>query len=277
MTPAEFEFLSGFIRARSGISLADDKIYLFQSRLVPVLSRHQFSDIAALVRSLRLSTSGPLADDVVDAMTTNETLFFRDRLPFDHFANRLLPGLLARPGRSGAIRIWSAAASTGQEAYSLAMLCAEARGALGGTRVEILGTDLSPAALARAESGRYTQFEVQRGLPIGMLAKYFTKDGDDWVISPTIRAMVKFRSFNLLDSFSPLGRFDLIFCRNVLIYFDIDVKRMIFAKLAEALPDDGALVLGSAETVIGITDQFTLHPELRGIYIKTRASQSGRR
>jgi len=271
VTPGEFEFLAGFLRRRSGISLTSDKTYLFQTRLVPVLSAHRLSSISDVIRALNASTSGPLHDDVVDAMTTNETLFFRDRTPFDLLKSHLLPKLVAARAKTGVIRIWSAAASTGQEAYSLAMLCTELRPMLGGMRIEIVGTDLCQSALARAEQGRYNQFEVQRGLPISLLAKYFTKEGDDWVLAPSIRAMVQFRRFNLLDPLRPLGRFDVVFCRNVLIYFDLETKRTILGKIAEAMADDGTLFLGAAETVLGITDRFAIQPDLHGAYIKTKA------
>ncbi len=274
MSPDEFAFLAEHIHRRAGISLTDDKVYLFQTRLEPVATRHALGSIQGLIAALKREPIGSLSDDVIDAMTTNETLWFRDRTPFDVLAKDILPQLVRARGKSSTIRIWSAAASTGQECYSLAILCEEARAALGGARIEIIGTDICRTALARAAQARYTQFEVQRGLPIALLAKYFTKQGDDWELSPTIRAMVRFQRFNLLDAYASLGRFDIILCRNVLIYFDVATKQTIFAKMADQMADDGFLILGSAETVIGITDRFAIVPDWRGVYAKTQKSST---
>ncbi len=274
MSPDEFAFLAEHLHRRAGISLSDDKVYLFQTRLEPVAARHALGSIQGLITALKRDPIGSLSDDVIDAMTTNETLWFRDRTPFDVLAKEILPQMVHTRGKLSTVRIWSAAASTGQECYSLAILCEEVRATLGGPRIEIIGTDICRTALARAEKARYTQFEVQRGLPIAHLAKYFTKQGDDWVLSPAIRAMVKFQRFNLLDDFASLGRFDIIFCRNVLIYFDVATKQAIFTKMADQLANDGFLVLGSAETVIGITDRFAIMPNWRGVYAKTQKSAS---
>ena len=199
-------------------------------------------------------------------MTTNETFFFRDKVPFDHFRDSIMPEILqARAGRKS-MRIWCAAGSTGQEPYSLAMCLKEMGAALAGWRVEILATDLSQEVLEKSKAGIYSQFEVQRGLPIQMLVKYFKQTGELWQINADIRAMVQHRQLNLLHDFSQLGVFDVIFCRNVLIYFDQDTKINIFSRLAKAIEPDGFLVLGAAETVVGLTDVFKPYPDRRGLY-----------
>jgi chemotaxis protein methyltransferase CheR len=210
--------------------------------------------------------SSTIIAQVVEAMTTNETFFFRDKVPFDHFRDAIMPEMLkARAGRKS-IRIWCAAGSTGQEPYSLAMSLKEMGAALAGWRVEIIATDLSTEVLEKSKSGVYSQFEVQRGLPIQLLVKYFKQNGEFWQINPDIRAMVQHRQLNLLHDFSGLGTFDVIFCRNVLIYFDQDTKINIFNRLCRIMEPDGFLVLGAAETVVGLTDTFKPYPDKRGLY-----------
>jgi chemotaxis protein methyltransferase CheR len=204
---------------------------------------------------------------VVEAMTTNETFFFRDKTPFDNFRFAVLPALLDARRISRVIRIWCAAASTGQEPYSLAMALKDLEGVLAGWRIEIVATDLCSEVLEKAQTGIYSQFEVQRGLPIALLIKHFAKIGDMWQIAPDIRAMVKFRQLNLLGDFSALGTFDLVFCRNVLIYFDQATKMGLLNRLGRATAADGYLVLGAAETVVGLTDSFRTVPDLRGLYV----------
>jgi chemotaxis protein methyltransferase CheR len=203
---------------------------------------------------------------VVEAMTTNETFFFRDKTPFDHFRDSVMPEILkARAGRRS-VRIWCAAGSTGQEPYSLAMCLKEMSAATSGWRLEIMATDLSQEVLEKSKAGIYSQFEVQRGLPIQMLVKYFKQTGELWQINAEIRAMVAHRQLNLLQDFSQLGVFDVIFCRNVLIYFDQETKVDIFRRLASVIEPDGFLALGAAETVVGLTDVFKPFPERRGLY-----------
>ena len=206
---------------------------------------------------------------VVEAMTTNESFFFRDKTPFEHFRLTIMPALLAarRPTRS--IRIWCAAAATGQEPYSLAMCLKEIEAEIAGWRIELLATDLSGEVLEKARSGLYTQFEVQRGLPIQLLIKHFSQSGELWQIAPEIRAMVRYRQLNLLADFTQLGTFDLIFCRNVLIYFDQETKTDVLNRLARVIAGDGYLVLGAAETVVGLTDRFKMVPDKRGLYAPT--------
>jgi chemotaxis protein methyltransferase CheR len=199
-------------------------------------------------------------------MTTNETFFFRDKVPFDHFRQSIMPEILKARAARKSIRIWCAAGSTGQEPYSLAMCLKEMEAQISGWRVEIIATDLSQEVLEKSKAGLYSQFEVQRGLPIQMLVKYFKQAGEFWQINSDLRAMVQHRQLNLLHDFSQLGTFDVIFCRNVLIYFDQETKINIFSRLCRAMEPDGFLVLGAAETVVGLTDVFKPCPEKRGLY-----------
>ncbi len=266
MTPEDFQFIAKTIKQRAGIILAENKLYLVVTRLAPLSRKHAFADTSELIRVLRNSPDSPLMDEVVDAMTTNETFFFRDKWPFETFSNDILPYVIKARGNNKTIRIWSAAASTGQEAYSLAMAINEKRDDLGGCRFEIVGTDISTESLNRAREGRYTQFEVQRGLPIPMLVKYFNKSNDFWFVNQELKSMVSFRTLNLLGDFHDLGKFDVVFCRNVMIYFDNPTKTEIFNRIRQQMRDDGVLLLGGAETIIGITDKFRIIPGIRGVY-----------
>jgi chemotaxis protein methyltransferase CheR len=209
---------------------------------------------------------------VIEAMTTNETFFFRDKIPFDLFRDVLLPRYMQARAATRRLRIWCAAASTGQEPYSLAMLLNEAATKLAGWQLEIVATDISTEVLERARAGLYSQFEVQRGLPIQLLLKYFTQVGDQWQISPHIRAMVDYRPLNLIKDFGHLGTFDIIYCRNVLIYFDGPTKTDVLKRLANAMVPDGTLLLGAAETVIGLSDALFPDPGHRGLYGKAARS-----
>ncbi|MCF4165184.1 protein-glutamate O-methyltransferase [Zavarzinia compransoris] len=265
MSPQDFQFLSDLLKAKSGLVLTSDKGYLVESRLLPIARKRGLGSLDGLIAALR-GRDMALTSEVVEAMTTNESFFFRDNTPFDTFKAHVLPHLLATRATSKRIRIWSAAASTGQEPYSLAMILAEQKAALAGWRVEILGTDISSEVLTRARAGLYTQFEVQRGLPIQLLVKYFKKEGEQWRIAPEIRAMVQYREFNLLDNFAALGRFDVVFCRNVLIYFDQPTKAKVLDRLAQGMADDGMLFLGAAETVLGLSNRFRPVKDRRGLY-----------
>jgi chemotaxis protein methyltransferase CheR len=265
VTPPDYEYLRKLLKDHSGLDLSADKQYLIESRLLPLARKTGLPGISELVQKMK-GGSAAIITQVVEAMTTNETFFFRDKVPFDHFRDSIMPEMLqARAGRKS-IRIWCAAGSTGQEPYSLAMCLKEMSAALGGWRVEIIATDLSQEVLEKSKAGIYSQFEVQRGLPIQMLVKYFKQIGDLWQVNADIRAMVQHRQLNLLHDFSQLGVFDVIFCRNVLIYFDQDTKINIFNRLAKAIEPDGFLVLGAAETVVGLTEVFKPHPERRGLY-----------
>jgi chemotaxis protein methyltransferase CheR len=265
VTPPDYEYLRKLLKDHSGLDLSADKQYLIESRLLPLARKSGLSGISDLVQKMKGGSASQVAQ-VVEAMTTNETFFFRDKVPFDHFRELIMPELLKARASRKTIRIWCAAGSTGQEPYSLAMCLKEMAAALAGWRVEILATDLSQEVLEKSRSGIYSQFEVQRGLPIQLLVKYFKQSGEFWQINADIRAMVQHRQLNLLHDFSQLGTFDVIFCRNVLIYFDQDTKINIFNRLARAMEPDGFLVLGAAETVVGLTETFKPYAERRGLY-----------
>jgi chemotaxis protein methyltransferase CheR len=265
VTPIEYEYLQKLLKERSGLVLSSDKQYLVESRLTPLARRSGLSGISEVVAKMKAGNASLIAS-VVEAMTTNETFFFRDKVPFDHFRDTIMPAMLAARKNRRSLRIWCAASSTGQEPYSLAMILKEMSAALSGWRVEILATDLSQEVLEKSKAGIFSQFEVQRGLPIQLLVKYFTQIGETWQIKPEIRAMIQFRQLNLLHDFSSLGTFDIIFCRNVLIYFNQETKTDIFNKLAKVIEPDGFLVLGAAETVVGLSTGFNPYPERRGLY-----------
>ena len=268
MTPVEYEYLRKVLKDHSGLDLSADKHYLIESRLLPLARKAGLPGISELVQKMK-GGSTALVTQVVEAMTTNETFFFRDKVPFDHFRDAIMKEILQERAGRKSVRIWSAAGSTGQEPYSLAMCLKEMGAALAGWRVEILATDLSQEVLEKSKAGIYSQFEVQRGLPIQMLVKYFKQNGELWQINPDIRGMVQHRQLNLLQDFSQLGKFDVIFCRNVLIYFDQETKTNIFGRLARALEPDGFLVLGAAETVVGLTEDFKPFADRRGLYRPT--------
>jgi chemotaxis protein methyltransferase CheR len=265
VTPSDYEYLRKLLKDHSGLDLSADKQYLIESRLLPLSRKCGVPGIGDLVQKMKGGSSLIIAQ-VVEAMTTNETFFFRDKVPFEHFRDTIMPEMLRARANRKSIRIWCAAGSTGQEPYSLAMSLKEMGAVLAGWRVEIIATDLSNEVLEKSKSGVYSQFEVQRGLPIQLLVKYFRQNGELWQISPELRAMVQHRQLNLLHDFSQLGAFDVIFCRNVLIYFDQDTKVNIFGRLAKTMEADGFLVLGAAETVVGLTDVFKPFPDKRGLY-----------
>jgi len=265
VTPQDFDYLRRLLKDRSGLVLAAEKQYLAESRLLPVARRHGLSSLTELIAKLK-TPSSLLAIEVVEAMTTNETFFFRDKIPFEQVRDVIMPELIAARAREKRIRIWCTAAASGQEPYSLAMIVKSMGAALAGFRVEILATDIAGEVLERGKAGLYSQFEVQRGLPIQLLVKYFTQTGGMWQIAPEIRAMVQFRPLNLLNDFKPLGTFDLVFCRNVLIYFDQETKTRVLERIARQMAEDGKLVLGAAETVVGLTDVLKPVPERRGLY-----------
>ena len=272
MSPEDFDYLRKLLKERSGLVLSAEKQYLAESRLLPVARKHGMATLTELIGKLKLPLSVTLAAEVVDAMTTNETFFFRDKLPFELFRSIVMPAIIEARAREKRIRIWCTAAATGQEPYSLAMALKGMGAQLAGYKVSILATDICAAVLEKAQAGIYSQFEVQRGLPIQLLVKYFAQVGEQWQIAPEIRAMVQFRPLNLLNDFSPLGHFDIVFCRNVLIYFDQPTKAEALTRIARQMPGDGFLVLGAAETVVGLTDSFKPVTEKRGLYAPTAAA-----
>ncbi|HLJ00358.1 MAG TPA: protein-glutamate O-methyltransferase CheR [Bradyrhizobium sp.] len=275
MTPSDYEYLRKLLKERSGLDLSADKQYLVESRLVPLARKVGLAGITDLVQKMKGGSSEALTAEVVEAMTTNETFFFRDKVPFDHLKDTMLPAILQARAARRTLRIWCAASSTGQEPYSIAMCLKELGAAIAGWRVEIVATDLSQGVLEKSKAGIFSQFEVQRGLPIQLLVKYFAQIGEMWQLNADIRSMVQHRQLNLLQDFSHLGTFDIIFCRNVLIYFDQDTKAGIFERLSKLIEADGFMVLGAAESVVGISDAFKPYPERRGLY-RPNAARAGK-
>jgi chemotaxis protein methyltransferase CheR len=274
MRISDFDLYKDLLKEKSGLTLTPDKSYLLDSRLTPVARKHGFATLENMTMALRGVPKPDLLKDVIEAMTTNETSFYRDSKPFDQFRDVVLPHILKTRSGAKRLRIWCAAASTGQEPYSLCMLLREHAQKLAGWTIEFVATDIDTTVLENAKKGEYSQFEVQRGLPIQMLMKYFEQKGDRWALKQDIKSMVQFKYFNLLEPMSSLGKFDIIFCRNVLIYFDRETKGKVLGNMAQLLPDDGFLFLGGAETVLGITDAFKPMENTRGIYIKPNSTVS---
>jgi chemotaxis protein methyltransferase CheR len=273
MNVNDFEFIAQLLYQRSGLVITQEKAYLLESRLNPVARKWDLEGIDALIAALRSKKDEKLTVDVTEAMTTNESFFFRDNRPFDQFKDIVLPHMLEARGSRKQLRIWSAACSSGQEPYNLAMILKEEAAKLAGWKIDIVATDLSTEILNKAKEGLYSQFEVQRGLPITLLMKYFAQEGEKWRISEDIRRMVTYKPFNLLENPSALGHFDVVFCRNVLIYFDQPTKIAVFERIARQVAGDGYLVLGAAETVVGLTDAFKPVPEKRGLYAPNPAAR----
>ncbi len=267
MKEEDFDLLAHLVKQRSGLVLTRDKAYLLESRLIPVARKFDLKDLDDLARAVRDKRDEKLATAITEAMTTNETFFFRDQKPFDQFRKIILPHMLKARAARKSLRVWSAAASTGQEAYSLAMILAEEAAKLQGWKVDIIGTDLSAEVIEKAKEGFYNQFEVQRGLPVTMLMKYFRQEGEKWQISEKIRSMVQYRAMNLLADWGGIGPFDVVFCRNVLIYFDPPTKSRMLERIAGLMPPDGVLFLGGAEAVLGLTSRFKNMEGEKGIYI----------
>ncbi len=274
MKPEDFEFLSKLLHDRSGLVISAEKSYLLESRLMPIARKREFKGLDELVAYLRHKEDN-LTVDVVEAMTINESFFFRDNKPFEQFRSVVLPNLIKTRGSKKSFRIWCAAASSGQEPYSLAMILKEEQSKLLGWRAEIIGTDLSKEILDKARMGIYSQFEVQRGLPIQMLLKYFHKREDQWEINPAVRSMVQFKELNLLHDMKALGQFDVVFCRNVLIYFDPPTKTKVLEAISHQMVDDGVLYLGGAETVLGVSDKFKSAAGQRGVYAVVKPHYHG--
>jgi chemotaxis protein methyltransferase CheR len=274
MQTEDFEILSSFLRRRSGLSVTQEKSRLAENRLKPIAIRRGFRDVGALVRALE-SPDDELGREVAEAMTTYDTSFFRDPALFRALRETIFPSLATARERSRKLRIWCAGCSTGEEPYSVAM-AADGSSQLADFKIGILATDVSLTAVERAAAGVFTQYEVMRGLPVRMLGKYFVKEGEDWRVARSIRDGVKFRVFNLLDSFESLGEFDIVFCRNVLIYFDQATKSQVLGKLARVLARDGYLVLGEAETLLGFGKSFAPIEGTRGLFVHARKAPGNR-
>lgn len=262
----DFDYYRDLLYKESGLAINSEKAYLLESRLTPVVKKMGLNDLTDLTGKLRAGDT--LArHNVVEAMTINETFFFRDTHPFDSLRDVILPTVMKHKPAGSTIRIWCAACSSGQEPYSIGIMLKENAAKFAGYQFEITATDLSEGILDVAKKGKYTQFEVQRGMPITLLVKYFTQDGADWYLKDDIKSMVKFEKFNLLDSMAKFGTIDVIFCRNVLIYFDPETKRKILDELHGRCAKHGFLLLGGAETVVAVTDKFKAMPNERGLYI----------
>jgi len=271
MKPDDHAFLAQLVRRRSGLTLPAHKTQLIEGRLAPVMRRFGFRELGALIQELRHGRD-TLARAVTEAMTTNESSFFRDRAAFEQFRDLVLPQLLADRAESKRLRIWCAACSAGQEPYSIAMLLDDNKLVAKGWSIDLIATDLSAEMVARAEEGVYSHFEVQRGLAIRRLVAHFTQDGGSWRIHENLRRMVTFRQFNLLDSYGWLDDLDVVFCRNVLIYFDKKTKAAVIEKISEMLAPDGALLLGHAETVSGLGTGFVPVDDAPSLFVKGKAA-----
>jgi chemotaxis protein methyltransferase CheR len=251
ITPMDFEQIADILYRKSGLKLSADKLYLLESRLTPLARRRNHSDLAGLIAEILQRPTDALITDLTDSMMTHESFFFRDPRAFEKIRTKILPELRARRAATRKLRIWCAAASTGQEPYTVAMLLADQPELWRDWSIEILGTDISNVALEKASAGVYSQFEVQRGLPIQSLMKYFQQNGESWQVNQPLRSMIKWRKFNLLDSAASFGRFDLILCRNVCIYFDAPMKKKVLTELNNRLMSDGHLIMGGSETILG--------------------------
>ena len=253
--PENYKFLQEYVYRESGIVLDGDKQYLFEARLTPILRQRQLSSLNDLCALLQTAKSdAPLKRQVVEAMATHETSFFRESVQYDALRTIVLPELIAQRRDSKRLSFWSAAASSGQEAYSLAIMLLEM--GLGDWNIQILATDLSTQVLERARTGKFLQIEVNRGLPVSHLVKYFTRAGLDWQLKDEVRRMVRFAPLDLRQSMRTLGPFDIVFCRNVLIYFDIESKKKILAEIRETLFRGGYLLLGGSETTLNLDERF---------------------
>lgn len=266
MNDPDFDHFCQMVRERSGLVLTPEKAYLVNSRLGPVARSLGLAGVPELLTRLRTAPTEDLVQKSVDAMATHESFFFRDIAPFDQLAKTALPKLVEARRTTRSLRIWCAACSSGQEPYSVAMVLQEFGAQLSGWRLEIVATDMSAPILQKARSGLYSEFEARRGLSEERLQRWFKREGPNWRVQPALQQMVSFQPQNLLQGSAGMGQFDVIFCRNVLIYFDVAQKTKILADLARCLPGDGYLFLGSAETVIGVTDAFELTPGGRGLY-----------
>ena len=250
-----FCFVRDLVRRESAIVLSQGKEYLVESRLLPVAREEGLADIEKLVEKVRQHPHSPVSRRLVEALTTNETSWFRDGDPFAALRDTVVPDLASSRRTTRRLRIWSAACSSGQEAYSIAMTLLDTP-AVAGWTIEILGTDLSSVMVQRAREGRYSQLEVNRGLPASHLVRHFERDGAGWRVNTQLRSMARFSELNLMRPFPTVGRFDVVFLRNVLIYFDVVTKRDILHRVGRVLAPDGYLYLGAAEMTVGVDDAW---------------------
>ncbi len=278
--PDEIKTLTKYIHDISGIHLDHSKAYLLETRLKNLLEELNCSSFAEFYRKAKTAPGKALETKIINAITTNETLFFRDTGPFELLKHKILPDLIdARASKSSGIlptslRIWSAACSTGQEIYSIAVVLKELLPDQKKYNIRLLGTDISDAAIAQASQGTYNKFEIERGLERKKLDKYFRPDGSNWKIRDEIRAMVNFKKLNLMLPFRALGRFDIVFCRNVAIYFNLEDRKKLFNNLSGILEKDGFLIIGSTESLTGICPLFNPKRHLRSIYYQLKQTAS---
>ncbi|WP_421729598.1 CheR family methyltransferase [Brevundimonas sp.] len=274
MTSPDYDHFCRLIRQKSGLVLTPEKAYLVSSRLAPLARAEGLGTVENLLALLRAGASDALVQQAVDVMATHESYFFRDTAPFEQLANAVLPPLIAARQTQRSLRIWCAACSSGQEPYSVAMILKEMGPKLAGWKLDILATDMSEPILRKASTGLYNDFEVNRGLSPERQTRWFKRETDGWRVSPALQQMVRFRPHNLLQGSAGLGVFDVVFCRNVLIYFDIETKRQILDHVRRAMAPDGSLLLGSAETVLGVSSAVEPVPGLRGLYRPTDGAAS---
>ena len=280
ISPEEIKILSQYIYAISGISLDDRKAYLIETRLRGIIEKEGFASYAELYYKAKAEPTKALERRIVNAVTTNETLFFRDSAPFEMFRHKIMPDLIDKRTEASSglmpigLRIWSAACSTGQEIYSLAIMLKELLPDLKKYNIRLLGTDISDEAVAKASYGKYNKFEIERGLDEGVLRKYFNQNSNYWKIRDDIRAMVAFKKMNLMDPFIGIGRFDVIFCRNVAIYFNMEDRKRLFEKIASVLEPDGYLIIGSTESLTGICPMFEPQRHLRSVFYQLKSMMS---
>ena len=274
IAPAELKLISQYIQTISGIYLDQSKSYLFETRLSSIAEKQGCKSYEELHNKARQDPTKKIEKEIIDAITTNETLFFRDKGPFELLQHKILPEIIdSRSSKSALkprIKIWSAASSTGQELYSIAIIIKELLKESSRYSFTLSGTDISDAAVTQASYGKYNRFEIERGLDRKYLQKYFTLLGDCWKIKDEIRAMVNFRKLNLMQPFTALGKFDIIFCRNVAIYFTLGDRKKLFNKLADSLADDGYLVIGSTESLTGVCPRFVPKRHLRSIFYQKK-------
>lgn len=269
MNDDDLSFLIALVKQASGISLTPEKKYLLESRLQGVARSHSMADIGELVSTMRRTKDKAMMDQVVEAMTTNETMFFRDTKPFEQLKSDILPHLLEHKKAGEKLRFWSAACSNGQEPYSLVLTFLENQAKLGGHGFEILATDIAPKVIKKAGEGHYSQFEVQRGMPITMLLKYFTQgEGNSWTVKDDVKKYIQFKVMNLMDSFLSMGKLDMILVRNVLIYFDDEMKADIVNRMHSILNPGGILMVGSSESVTRFTDKYEGFKQMPGVFQK---------
>lgn len=274
MTDADFDYIRKLLVDRSAIVLGDDKRYLVEARLAPVIGQLHLPSISDLVSQLRRESNPGIITKVVEALVTSETSFFRDISPFEALRKQVLPELIAARSSERKLTFWSAACSTGQEPYTIALTLREYFPELANWQITILGTDISTEVIAKAKQGIYSQFEANRGLPAKLMVKYFKQTGTTWQLDASIRDMIDFRPFNLAMPWPGLPMFDVVLLRNVMIYFDVTTKREILGRVERVLRPDGYLVLGGAETTLNISDAFSRAEQVKAGYYQRRAQPS---